>query len=110
MSAGKLNRRVTFWTRQTVSDGGGGTVDAWGAEFARWAGLELAAPRATAEAVVGGAEAALSRAVLTVRDDSDTRRVAASWRVWMEGRAWHVREAAPMAVRGLRRLALEAVT
>lgn len=93
MTAGALDRRVAFKQFTTVSDGAGGEDRAAATQFERWARFRAISLSAQGEQVRAGELAALSRAVLEVRDDPETRTIAADWIVEVDGRDWDIREA-----------------
>lgn len=108
MRAGKLDQLATFRRRMNVSDGGGGYQTTWSDQFRVWSAVTVARPRVTAEAIANGVETAMTRAVLAVRDNANTRTVTAGWRVVLAGRTWDVKEVAPVAEYGIRAMAIEA--
>ncbi|WP_172332864.1 head-tail adaptor protein [Mangrovicoccus sp. HB161399] len=91
MKRGTLKYRAEFERPDRVPDGYGGFEDRWIAEFGRLAALRAVNPAKGDERTTESGEMQVMGHMLTVRDDSDTRRIASNWRVTVMGRTMAVR-------------------
>ena len=85
MDAARLRDRCYFESIGTVPDGGGGFDEGWNTEFDRKGALAFAKLGGQLEKIADGQIDSLSRGTLTIRSDSDTRRITTEWRVWTDG-------------------------
>jgi SPP1 family predicted phage head-tail adaptor len=77
MSAGRLNQRVAFESPDDASNGAGGTLEGWAAEFTVWAGYRRLRGGETVQAArLAGSQPT----VITVRTSSQARRITTDWR------------------------------
>jgi SPP1 family predicted phage head-tail adaptor len=88
MTAGRLNKRVTFQQQVRTPDGGGGAALTWGNDIEVWGGF--APERGQERLEAGRLEAALA-GVLKVRYSSEIAAVDASWSVTIDGERHQIR-------------------
>lgn len=91
--AGRLDRRVTFQSRATGSDGYGGRVTDWADEFTVWGGFTHLRG---GETVISERLEGVHPAVIRIRASSDSRRITADWRAVCEGTIYAIRDVTPV--------------
>lgn len=91
ISAGKLNKRVTFQTKMRAPDGGGGFAETWGGDIEVWG--QFVPERGQERLEAGRLEASLA-GVLRVRYSSDIAVVTEAWSVLIDGVRHQIRSIA----------------
>ena len=91
MKAGLLNKRATFLSLASVSDGAGGSTLSWQEYVTVWAQFS---PERAREKIQQGRIADNQAGVLRVRSSAATRLVDGKYRVVVDGVTYNVRGAA----------------
>lgn len=91
--AGRLDRRVTFQSRASSSDGYGGTVTAFADEFTVWGGFTHLRG---GETVIASRLEGVHPAVIRVRASSDTEEITTDWRAVCDGTVYAIRDVTPV--------------
>lgn len=91
MKAGTLNKRATFLSQVSVSDGAGGSTVSWQEYVTVWAQLS---PERAREKIQQGRIADAQAGVLRVRSSTATRLIDGTYRVLVDGVVYNVRGAA----------------
>jgi SPP1 family predicted phage head-tail adaptor len=86
--AGSLNKRATFQSLQSVSDGAGGSTQSWQDYVTVWAQLS---PERAREKIQQGRIADNQAGVLRVRSSTATRLIDGTYRVLVDGVVFNVR-------------------
>lgn len=88
MRAGTLNKRATFISQVSVSDGAGGSTLSWQEYVTVWAQLS---PERAREKIQQGRIADAQAGVLRVRSSTATRMIDATYRVVVGSTTYNIR-------------------
>lgn len=89
MKPGRMRQRVTFQARAYVNDGFGNQVGTWIDRCTRWCNVRYLRG---SEAVMASRLEGRQPVLLTIRQDTQTAKIAPEWRAMIEGREYNIRE------------------